>query len=107
MTAILHNQTYDPTHNMNEQYEEADFPLFTDNSHIYQAELISMNNLPTFNMDPTLVAYNFQRSAVAQDPYANPNFGSEQHARTEAAPEYVTRSPTLYPTGSPDRKSVV
>lgn len=86
---------------MNEQYEEADFPLFTD-SHIYAAEVISMNNLPTFNMDPTLVAYNFQRSAVAQDPYANPNFASDQHCKTEAAPEFAKRSPTLYPTGSPE-----
>ncbi|OBT62326.1 hypothetical protein VE03_09040 [Pseudogymnoascus sp. 23342-1-I1] len=101
MTAILHNQIYDPAHNMNEQYEEADFPLFTD-SHIYAAEVISMNNLPTFNMDPTLVAYNFQRSTVAQDPYANPNYATEQHYKTEAAPEFATRSPTLYPTGSPE-----
>jgi hypothetical protein len=102
MTAILHNQNYNPTHNMNEQqYEEADFPLFTD-SHIYAAEVISMNNLPTFNMDPALVAYNFQRSTVTQDPYANPNFASEQHYKTEAAPEFAKGSPTLYPTGSPE-----
>ncbi|OBT40864.1 hypothetical protein VE00_09547 [Pseudogymnoascus sp. WSF 3629] len=87
---------------MNEQqYEEADFPLFTD-SHIYAAEVISMNNLPTFNMDPALVAYNFQRSTVIQDPYANPNFASEQHYKTEAAPEFAKGSPTLYPTGSPE-----
>ncbi|KFX89773.1 hypothetical protein O988_08507, partial [Pseudogymnoascus sp. VKM F-3808] len=95
---------------MNEQqYEEADFPLFNNNdsSHIYAAELISMNNLPTFNMDPTLVAYNFQRSAAAQGPYANnQNFGSDQHQhqhlKTEAAPDFAKRSPTLYPTGSPE-----
>ncbi|OBT49920.1 hypothetical protein VE04_09616 [Pseudogymnoascus sp. 24MN13] len=87
---------------MNEQYEEADFPLFTDSHHIYAAEVISMNNLPTFNMDPALVAYNFQRSTVTQDPYANPNFASEQHCKSEAAPEFAKGSPTLYPTGSPE-----
>ncbi|OBU00611.2 hypothetical protein VE01_01145 [Pseudogymnoascus verrucosus] len=102
MTAILHNQNYNPLHNMNEQYEEADFPLFTDSHHIYAAEVISMNNLPTFNMDPALVAYNFQRSTVTQDPYANPNFASEQHCKSEAAPEFAKGSPTLYPTGSPE-----
>ncbi|ELR06749.1 hypothetical protein, variant [Pseudogymnoascus destructans 20631-21] len=100
MTAILHNQNYNPAHNMNEQYEEADFPLFTD-SHIYAAELISMNNLSTFNMDPALVAYNFQRSTVPQDPYASPNFASEQHCKTETA-EFAKGSPTLYPAGSPE-----
>lgn len=92
---------------MNDQYEEADFPLFTD-SHIYAAEVISMNNLPTFNMDPTLVAYNFQRSAVAQDPYANPNFGSDQQpSHSDAAPDIVNRSPTLYPTGSPELRGPI
>ncbi|KFY06080.1 hypothetical protein V492_08157, partial [Pseudogymnoascus sp. VKM F-4246] len=56
-------------------------------------------------MDPALVAYNFQRSAVSQDPYANPNFGSDQHPNTEAAPDFARRSPTLYPTGSPELRA--
>ena len=113
MASVLQSHsTFIPSRNMTDQYEDVDFPLFPDQQ-IYSAELISMNNLPTFNMEPTLVAYNFQRSA-AQDPYASAAnaFATEQQQQqqqlstttnnTDAAQDFAKGSPNLFPMGSPE-----
>lgn len=82
---------------MSDQYEEVDFPLYPE-PQIFSQDLYSMNNFPTFNMDPNLVAYNFQR--VAHDPYPNPDFASAH--LYDAAPGFAEDSPGMYPAGSPD-----